>query len=152
MAQKEYVKITPEGLNLLTVLHYSSIAEMNSFYNKEVFFSQAFEGDLQYLFQALGNLGAYARSNDLDKDIHYVIISNFIMKNTGLALHNDFCVDIENRLNQNSSPYRKMKYITENHLVLYLENRAKSTNDEMLFELIGKYKESKRLPKQQKLF
>ncbi len=148
MAKKESVKITSEGLNLLTIMNYSSIDELNGFYGKEVFFTSSFEGNTDYLFQALGNLGAFARNKDLDKDIDVVIISNKIIEN----VEDNFIVDLENRLNQNSSPYRRLKFISENHLIWYLENRAKNTNDDLLEKWVSKYKSSKKLNEQQRLF
>ncbi|NDV46187.1 hypothetical protein D0T49_03915 [Paludibacter sp. 221] len=148
MAKKEYIKITPEGLNLLTILNYGSIEEMNGFYGKEVFLTEGFSGNTDYLFQALGNLGAFARKKDLDKDISVIIIGNDIIDN----FNNSFIQDIEDKLNQNSSPYRRMKYISENHLIWYLENRIKNTNDDLLDDLIKKYKVSKKQIQQGNLF
>lgn len=42
MAKKEYVKLNADGLRLVTVLNYSTIAEMNGFYGKEIFFTDGF--------------------------------------------------------------------------------------------------------------
>ena len=114
MAKKETVKITIDGLNLVTVLNYSSIAEMNGFYGKEVFFTDGFTGDLQYLFQSLGNLGAYARNKDFGIDISIVIIGNRIIENPESQLFIDFATDLEAKLNQNNSPYRRVKLLSEN--------------------------------------
>lgn len=44
MAKKEYVKITPEGLNLLTIMNYSHLTEGGTgFYNRTVFFTDNFK-------------------------------------------------------------------------------------------------------------
>jgi len=152
MAKKESVKITPEGLNLVTVLNYSSIAEMNGFYGKEVFFTDGFYGDTQYLFQSLGNLGAFARNKNFDIDISIIIISNKIIEETDSNIYFDFATKLESKLNQNNSPYRKLKLISENQLIWYMDNRANNTNDELLMELIKKYKSSKVKPEQKNLF
>jgi len=152
MAKKEYVKITPEGLNLVTVLNYSSIAEINGFYGKEVFFTENFSGDTQYLFQALGNIGSSARSKDLNIDISYIIISNKILDYLFDCKYVEFIADLESKMNQDSSPYRRMKYISETHLISYFENRIKLTNDEILKDLIKKYKQSQKKDVQQSLF
>ena len=152
MAKKEFVKITPDGLNLLTVLNNSRIAEMNGFYGKEIFFTEGFYGDIQYLFQALGNVGAFARSSDLDIDISFIIISDKIIKKFFENKQDEFIIELENRLNQNNSPYRRMSFISESHLIWYFENRVKLTKDALLDDLIKKYKLSKKETIQQNLF
>ncbi|MDR1883720.1 MAG: hypothetical protein LBR26_13190 [Prevotella sp.] len=144
MAKKETVKLTPEGLQLVTVLDYGSIAEMNGFYQKEVFFTAGFEGEKSYLYQALGNLGAYARDYDFDKDISLVIIGNGILESYKNGNPQSFIPELEEKLNMNSSPYRRMKFISEDQLTWYLENRIKLTEDEQLAGLIKKYRESKK--------
>lgn len=152
MAKKELIEITPEGLNLLTVLNYSYLPEMNGFYGKEVYFTAGFNGDTQYLFQALGNLGSFARNKDIESDIAIVIISNSIIDSSDKALFESFKLEFESKLNQNNSPYRKMKFISENHLIWYVENRVKITEDTQLDELIRKYKKSNKIIVQQNLF
>ncbi|MEA4967713.1 MAG: hypothetical protein VB048_06315 [Bacteroidaceae bacterium] len=152
MAKKEYIKITPEGLNMLTIFTYSNLAEMNGFYGKDVFFTEKFAGDVQYLYQALGNLGAYVREKDFDKDIEVVVISNHIIESVYSESHLKFISEFEDRLNQNNSPYRRVKFISENHLIWYLENRIKNTNDDLLDELVKKYKKSCKGEIQQNLF
>ena len=97
MAKKEIIKITPDGLNLVTILNYSSIAEMNGFYGKEVFFTDGFSGDTQYLFQCLGNLGAYVRDKDLGIDISIIIIGNKIIENT-----EEVSVEVSEKIRKNS--------------------------------------------------
>jgi hypothetical protein len=153
MAKKEYIKLTPEGLNLLTVINYSSMTEsITGVYNREIFFTDGFAGHTQYLFQALGNLGAYPRSNDLGSDVSYIIISNKIIASFTAGVPVDFISDLENRLNQNNSPWRRIRILTENHIVWYLEYRAKTRNDEQLEDLLKKYKLSIKESVQQELF
>ena len=152
MAKKETVKITPEGLNLVTILNYSSIADMNGFYGKEVYFTDGFFGDTQFLFQCLGNLGAFARNKDLDIDISIIIISNKIIENPDAELYYEFINDLESKFNQNNSPYRRIKLLSENQLIWYFENRINTTKDELLENLIKKYKSSKTKSLQPKLF
>lgn len=152
MAKKEFIKITPEGLNLVTVLNYSSIADTSGFYNKEIFLTEGFKGDTQYLLQSFGNVGAYPRSKDLDKNVSYIIISNKWIDLFESGVQIEFITDLENRLNQNSSPYRKMKFLTEEQVIWYFEKRAKVNNDELLGNLIKKYKVRRKESFQQKLF
>jgi len=144
MAKKETIKLTPEGLQLVTVLDYSSIGEMNGFYQKEVFFTDGFKGNKSLLYQALGNLGAFARDYDFDKEISLVIISTSIIENFINGSPHTFIDELEEKLNQNSSPYRRMKFITEEHLIWYIENRIKLTNDSQLGDLVQKYKDSRK--------
>ena len=152
MAKKETVKITPEGLNLVTILNYSSIADMNGFYGKEVYFTDGFFGDTQFLFQCLGNLGAFVRNKNFDIDISIIIISNKIIENPDAKLYYEFINDLESKFNQNNSPYRRIKLISENQLIWYFENRINTTKDELLENLIKKYKSSKTKSLQSTLF
>lgn len=145
MAKKEIITITPEGLNLLTVMNYANIAEMNGFYGKDVYFTGEFEGDTQYLFQALGNLGAYARDKNLDTDISFIIISNKIVDEGENTHFIEFRNDFANKLNQNNSPYKRVKLISEEQLIKYIENRAKITSDDLMKDLIQKYIKSKKM-------
>lgn len=108
MAKKEYVKLTSDGLHLVTVLNYSTIAEMNGFYGKEVFFTDGFNSEIQCLFQALGNLGAFARKIELNNEIGYVIVSNFIMDNPESLMSQSFRKDYQEKLNKDSSPFRRI--------------------------------------------
>lgn len=144
MAKKELVTITPEGLNLLTVMNYANIAEMNGFYGKEIYFTKEFEGDTQYLFQALGNLGAYARDKNLDSDISFIIIANKIVDEGENTHFIEFSKDFANKLNQNNSPYKRIKLISEEQLIKYIENRAKNTSDDLTKDLVQKYIKSKK--------
>jgi len=152
MAKKQIVKLTPDGLNLVTVLNNSNIAEMNGFYGKEIFFTEGFNSEILCLFQALGNLGAFARNNDLNNEIQFVIASNQIMNNPDLTIAISFRNDYQEKLNQNNSPFRRIKLITEDHLIWYIENRAKNTEDENLENLIRRYKSANKTSVQQKLF
>jgi hypothetical protein len=54
-----------------------------------------------------------------------------------------FISDIEERINQNNSPYRKIKLLSEEQIVRYLKNRSKVKNDKQLGNLIKKYKSIK---------
>jgi len=152
MPKKEYVKITPDGLNLVTVLNYSNIADGSGFYGKEIFLTDGFKGDTQYLFQSLGNVGAHPRNKDLDKEVSFIIISDKFIDLFESGTQVEFITDLENRLNQNNSPYRRMKFISEEQLIWYFENRAKVNNDEILDDLIKKYKSSRKESFQQNLF
>jgi hypothetical protein len=151
MAKKEFVKITPEGLNLLMVMNYDCIEGLG-FYGKELFFSDGFSGDKQYLFQAFGNIGAFVRDYDLDKDVSYIILSNGIIEHYNDKGSHPFISDIEERINQNNSPYRKIKLLSEEQIVRYLKNRSKVKNDKLLENLIKKYKSSKKKKTEPSLF
>jgi hypothetical protein len=144
MAKKEYVKITSDGLKLLTIMNYSYMTGISGFYGTECFFTKGFEGDTQYLRYALGNLGAFAQDRGIEPDISVVIIGNKIIENPTGDLYREFISDFEAKLNQDNSPYRRLKLITENHLVWYIESRAKSIKDEQLTDFLKKYKSSKK--------
>lgn len=144
MAKKEFVKLTPDGLNLVTVLDYSSMSELNTFSGKEVFFTDGFEGNVSVLFQAIGNLGAFARSSDFGKDISVAVISNKMIDNFFEGNKHSFLDELEKKLNQNNSPYRRIKFISEDQLIWYLENRAKLSSSTQMEGLLKVYKDSKK--------
>ena len=151
MAKKEFIKLTPEGLNMNMILNYSNIADTSGFYGKEVFLSEGFAGDTQYLFQALGNIGAFARAKNLDIDVSYIIISNQLVERFSRENYVDFFANLEDKLNQNNSAYRRIKLLSEEHLIWYFENRIVTNKDEQLKDLIDKYKQSRK-NKLQELF
>ncbi len=152
MAKKEYVKITPEGLHLATILGYNSLTDICGFYSKEVFFTEGFQGNKSFLYQALGNLGAYARDYEFEKDISIVIISDIVIENYFEKKEHSFVDELENKLNQNSSPYRRMKFMSESQLLAYLERRAKINEDEQMYGFLKGYKQSIDNNNQGKLF
>ncbi|MDR1182684.1 MAG: hypothetical protein LBL13_11960 [Bacteroidales bacterium] len=150
--KKQNVKLTKEGLNLVTVLCYSNIGEMSGLYDKEVFFTKSFCGDIKYLHQLTGNLGGHPRNENLNEEIDYVILSNAILDAFDLNNLDVFFVELEDKLNRNNSPYRKIKFISEEQLIQYFENRIKLTGDEASNALLAKYKESKKANIPQTLF
>jgi hypothetical protein len=150
--KRQNVKLTKDGLNLVTVLFYNNINERGGLYNKEVFLTKGFSGDTRYLFQLIGNLGGHPRNEDLNEDVNYVILSNDMLNTFDLDKSDDFFIELEEKLNQNNSPYRKMKFISEEQLIQYFENRIKLTDDEASNVLLKKYKESKKTKTSQILF
>ncbi|MGQ7868700.1 hypothetical protein [Sunxiuqinia sp. sy24] len=152
MNAKETVKLTYDAVHLVTVLNYSSLAEMNGFYGKEVLFTEGFTSEINCLFQALGNLGAYPHSNGLSNDIQYMIISNSLMASLRDNHEVDFFINYEQQLNRANSAYRRVKLFTENQLIAYLENLIVSRNDTMIKSLLSRYKESRKQDVQTQLF
>ena len=138
MAKKESITVTADGLHLLTTLCHSGYFE--GFYGKNVFLTDRFKGDRQYLFQALGNLGA-TPSRLLEDDADIIIIADVIMDGD-----NNFFIGFKNKiqplLNLKNSPYRKMRFITEEHLLLRLDKRITDKNDSDIADLLKKYKNS----------
>jgi hypothetical protein len=148
--EKKEVKLTKEGLELVTVLNYSNLGEMSGFYDREIFFTGGFSGDLKYLFVCMGYIGGHPRSEDLNNDIDFVILSDKLLNTFDLDNMDVFFVELEGKLNQNNSPYRRIKFISEEHLIAYLEKRIKRTEDRALGDLLSKYKESKKNKKSKK--
>lgn len=153
------VRITSEGLNLLTSMDFRKINELNGFYGKEIFFSDEFAGDVNWLFQALGNLGAHPRSKKLNKenplldlkldnDISIVIISDKIMKTHSMDNIHPFIAELESKLNYQDRElnkvfsYRSMYFLTEEHLIFYINRLSTKREDDILKELIKGYKKS----------
>lgn len=176
MAKREFVKVTPDGLYLLTVMNYSSLSGIGGLYETEVYFTKGFEGNISYLFQALGNVGSFAQDRNVEKETSFVIIGNKIIENPEGVLFKEFVEEFESKLNQANSPHRRLHFITENHLIWYLEKRVMLSKnsreekgrelvdeyseefekihvkDDLLDELIQKYKASKKEVRQQDLF
>jgi DNA polymerase-3 subunit epsilon len=169
------IEITIEGLTLLTELNFKQINEINGFYNMEVYFTDGFSGNKHYLFQVLGSLGAFARDyfdddteerlgvkTYFDDEIQVIIISDAIMNNPDSALYSDFKSKMESKLNKKpddeseqnkkNTPYsyRKIKFITETHLIKYIENRRKIIDNPLIKETFDKYKTSARQAKSKK--
>ena len=164
------VRITSEGLNLLTSMDFRKIHEMNGFYGKEVFLSDEFAGDINYLLAALGCIGAHPRQQKLNKedsrldlkldsDIALVVISDKIIKSHNADNIHPFVAELEAKLNSieleddvnkdNSKQekkvfsYRRMFFITEDHLLFYLNRIATGREKEdPLKNLIREYKKS----------
>ena len=67
-------------------------------------------------------------------------MSNALISDFNSGTRSVFLDVLENAFNQNNSPYRKMKLISEEELIWYLENRSSTTEDDQLKQLILKYK------------
>ena len=139
MAEK--IKITPEGLNLM--ISVSNAGYSDGFYGKEVYFTDGFTGDTQYLFQALGNMGAYARSNNLDNEVSIIIVANKILTEPYEVIYNAFVEQFTNLFNQKNTPFLRFIFMSEDNLISRIMNRANNFNDGNLKEFIRKYKASK---------
>lgn len=139
MTQK--IKITPEGLNLM--ISISNAGYTDGFYGKEVYFTDGFTGDTQYLFQALGNMGAYARRNNLDNEVSIVIVANKILTEPYEEVYNAFVEQFTDLFNQKNTPFLRLIFLSEENLISFIMNRANNLNDDALKEFIKKYKASK---------
>lgn len=133
--------ITPEGLNLMVSV--SNAGYSDGFYGKEVYFTDGFAGDTQYLFQALGNMGAYARRINLDNEVSIVIVSDNILKEPYGEAYTAFVKQFTELFNQKNTPYLRLIFISEDNLITRIMNRATNFNDDDLKAFIKKYKASK---------
>lgn len=172
--KKDKVNLTYDALWFKIFMDSGEI----KYYGREIFIAPGLAGDKNIFMQLLGNLGAYAREKDFDKDISLVIIPDKMMSRYKDGYKDDFIQMIEDKINANNTPYRKLKFITE-ELALdvmktrayghYQQNRkdlkAKDNSAEMnqeiteaieedslMLEMIKKYKQSTRKPVQQSLF
>lgn len=139
MANK--IKVTPEGLILMVSV--SNAGYSDGFYGKEVYLTDGFTGDTQYLFQALGNIGAYTRSNNLDSDVSIVVISEQILSDPYSQLYFDFAKQFEVLFNQKNTPYLRLIFMSEDDLINRIQKRGENSNDDDLNEFVRKYKASK---------
>lgn len=144
MMQK--IKITPEGLNLM--ISVSSAGYTDGFYGKEVYLTDGFTGDTQHLFQALGNMGAYARDNNLTNEVSIVIVSEQILSDPFSNCYSEFIKQFEVLLNRKNTPFLRLIFMSENDLLNRIQKRGENFSDDHLKEFVRKYKASK--PRKQK--
>jgi hypothetical protein len=136
----EKIKITPEGLKLMIAV--SNAGYSDGLYGKEIYFTDGFKGDTQYLFQALGNMGAYARRNNLEKEVSIVVVANKILSEPHMGLYTSFVNQFELLFNQKNTPYLRLVFMTEENLISRIQNRADNFNDDDLKDFLKKYKAS----------
>lgn len=174
MAIKTVVNLTYEALEFKIFMDSLDI----NFYGKEIFISTGLAGKKDIFMQMLGNVGGYARMVDFDKDITVVIISDNMMQRFKEGDKDVFIQMIEDKINANNTPYRKLKFTTEERVLDYMDSRAKGrisqnkkdlkdktntedlnerinasiTRDEVMLDMIKRYKESTKIPQQQDLF
>lgn len=174
MAIKTVVNLTYEALEFKIFMDSLDI----NFYGKEIFISTGLAGKKDIFMQMLGNVGGYARMVDFDKDITVVIISDNMMQRFKEGDKDVFIQMIEDKINTNNTPYRKLKFTTEERVLDYMDTRAKGrisqnkkdlkdktntedlnerinasiTRDEVMLDMIKRYKESTKIPQQQDLF
>ncbi|WP_317339757.1 hypothetical protein [Phocaeicola coprocola] len=173
-AKKETVNLTYDALWFKIFMDSYDI----KFYGREIFISSGLSGRRDLFMQMLGNVGGYARMNDFNKDIDVVIVSNYLMDKFKSGEKDEFFQILEDAINASNTPYRKLKFTTENLLLDYLKDRANGRirqnqkdlkendntvalneriedsikKDQVMLDLIKKYKESTKEPQQQNLF
>lgn len=174
MAIKTMINLTYEALEFKIFMDSLDI----NFYGKEIFISTGLAGTKDIFMQMLGNVGGYARMVDFDKDITIVIISDEMMNRFKEGDKDQFIQMIEDKINANNTPYRKLKFTTEERVLDYMDTRARGrisqnkkdlkdkTNaadlnerinasidrDELMLDMVKRYKESTKIPQQQDLF
>ena len=73
--KKDKVNLTYDALWFKIFMDSGEI----KYYGREIFIAPGLAGDKYIFMQLLGNLGAYAREKDFDKDISLVIIPDKMM-------------------------------------------------------------------------
>lgn len=148
------------------------------FYGKEIYITPGLAGNKDIFMQLLGNVGGYARLNDFDKDIDVVIFSDSVMSRFKEGDKDEFIQSLETLINGNNTPYRKLRFTTEERVIDYMKTRANGRirqnkkdlkdesnaadlnqrilasidRDELMLDMIKRYLESTKEPKQQELF
>lgn len=172
--KKENVNLTYDALWFKTFMDSGEL----TFYNREIFISPGMAGRLDIFMQLLGNVGGYARTTNFDKDIDVVVVSDYLMNQFRIGIKDEFFQMLEDLINASATPYRKLKFTTEAMVLDSLNTRAngqlrqnkkdlkdKDTTstmkeainqgidrDELMLDMIRKYKESAKEPQQQNLF
>lgn len=148
------------------------------FYGKEIFVSPGIAGREDIFNQLIGNVGGYPRETDFNKEVDVVLISDKLLAKFKEGYKDQFFVDIENKINEPSTAYRKLKFTTEELFLDFIKTRADGhirqnkkdlkskdnsaelnkailddiSKDEVMLGMIKKYKDSTKEPKQQNLF
>lgn len=115
---------------------------------------------------------------DFDKDITIVILSDNMMQRFKQGDKDAFIQMIEDKINASNTPYRKLKFTTEERVLDYMDSRARGhvlqnkkdlkdkknsadlneriqaaiDRDELMLDMVKRYKESTKIPQQQDLF
>jgi hypothetical protein len=139
MDGKDKIIITRDGLLLLCAM--CNYGYFDGFYNKSVYFTEGFRGDRQYLFQALGNIGATA-TRQIEEDVSVVIVGDKIIDSYKDGLYDDFAGTFQELINRKNSPFRKIMFLTEKDLISRLKRRVEKFNDDNISVLLKKYKKS----------
>lgn len=173
-AKKESVNLTYDALWFKIFMDSYDI----KYYGREIFISSSLSGKQDIFMQMLGNIGGYARMNEFNKDIDVVVISNYLMDKFKTGEKDEFFQLLEDAINDNNTPYRKLKFTTESLLLDYLKDRANGrirqnqrdlkakdntedlneriqssiSKDELMLSMIKKYKDSAKESQEQNLF
>lgn len=164
------------------MMHYGSkflwTAMTSNFMGVKFLYPQVCLVDEIFFMQMLGNVGGYARTNDFNKDIDVVVVSNYLMDKFKAGEKDEFFQLLEDAINGNNTPYRKLKFTTESLLLDYLKDRANGrirqnqkdlkakdntedlneriqssiSKDELMLSMIKKYKDSAKELQEQSLF
>lgn len=148
------------------------------FYGKEIYITSGLAGNKDIFMQLLGNVGGYARLNDFDKDIDVVIFSDSVMSRFKEGDKDAFIQLLETLINGNNTPYRKLRFTTEERVIDYMKTRANGRirqnkkdlndksntadlnqrilasidSDELMLDMVKRYLGSTKELKQQELF
>ena len=119
-AKKENVNLTYDALWFKIFMDSLDV----KFYGKEIFISSGLAGNQTVFMQLLGNIGGYARTTDFSKDIDVVIISDKMLDDFKNGIKDEFIQMLEDKINGNNTPFRKLKFTTEDLLLEALKTRA----------------------------
>lgn len=172
--KKEQLNLTYDALAFKVFMDSGE----TSFYGKEIYIVPGLAGNKDIFMQLLGNVGGYARLNDFDKDIDVVIFPDSVMNRLKEGYKDEFIRTLEDLINNNNTPYRKLWFTTEERVIDFMKTRAngrirqnkkdlKDKNnsedlnqrildsidvDESMLDMIKRYLESTKEPRQQELF
>lgn len=172
--KKEKLELTYEALVFKIFMDSSE----SSFYGKEIFITSGLAGKKDIFMQLLGNVGGYARLNDFDKDIDVVIFTDSMVRRYKDGDKDTFIQSLEDLINASNTPYRKLRFTTEERVLDYMKTRAngrirqnkKDLNakdnsedlnsrinnsidrDELMLDMLKRYSESAKELQQQSLF
>lgn len=140
-------KINPKNrYHQYIIINFDSVAlkcfmdsgEMN-FYGKKVCITPSISGDENILKQMFGNLGAYPEVGHFNKDVDWIIFSDKVIEDLKNEVKNDFIELLKEGLNKSNTPYRKLKFASEELLLDYMTKRATNTGDKLLLAYTKKY-------------
>lgn len=120
----------------------------NILYGKEIFIPETIKSGRDYLFQALGYIGAYG-NNYYDETIQYMFLPDKTLDLLMIGVKDEYVLQIEDICTKQKESYKdpkkwkfRMKFIFEKEVVSFIKRRGKYVGSALETEQIEKYERS----------
>lgn len=127
------------------IIEMDKTYEKNLLYGKEIFIPAQIVKGRDYLFQALGHIGAYG-NNEHDESIHYLFMPDRTIDALMLGIKDDFALYIEDFCTKQKASYKdpgrwrfRLKFIIEHEVISFIRERGKKVGSELETKQIEEY-------------